>query len=66
MTRSGKDLTLCKDYVVHGGSFTFLPKRRNLSKAKPTLTGTGINKKMPIGDRSAFFAYHPAVIYSAW
>ncbi|MDN8557271.1 DUF2931 family protein [Citrobacter werkmanii] len=24
-TRSGKDLTLCKDYVVPGGSFTFLP-----------------------------------------
>ncbi len=23
-TRSGKDLTLCKDYVVPGGSFTFL------------------------------------------
>ncbi|MDE9617764.1 DUF2931 family protein [Citrobacter portucalensis] len=24
-TRSGKDLSLCKDYVVPGGSFTFLP-----------------------------------------
>ncbi|HDR2863071.1 TPA: DUF2931 family protein [Enterobacter asburiae] len=34
MTRSGKDLTLCKDYVVHGGSFTFLPETQEFIKGK--------------------------------
>lgn len=34
MTRSGKDLTLCKDYVVPGGSFTFLPETQEFIKGK--------------------------------
>jgi hypothetical protein len=42
-TRSGKDLTLCKDYVVPGASPSSL-KRRRLSKAKPIPMATGINK----------------------
>ncbi|UWM64752.1 DUF2931 family protein [Enterobacter sp. CP102] len=33
-TRSGKDLTLCKDYVVPGGSFTFLPETQAFIKGK--------------------------------
>ncbi|QMR77065.1 DUF2931 family protein [Enterobacter sp. RHBSTW-00175] len=32
MTRSGKDLTLCKDYVVPGGSFNFLPETQEFIK----------------------------------
>ena len=34
MTRSGKDLTLCKDYVVPGGSFNFLPETQQFIKGK--------------------------------
>ncbi|HDR2756032.1 DUF2931 family protein [Enterobacter sp. RHBSTW-00175] len=34
MTRSGKDLTLCKDYVVPGGSFNFLPETQEFIKGK--------------------------------
>ena len=33
-TRSGKDLTLCKDYVVPGGSFTFLPSTQAFINGK--------------------------------
>ncbi|HDR2863797.1 TPA: DUF2931 family protein [Enterobacter asburiae] len=33
-TRSGKDLTLCKDYVVPGGSFIFLPETQAFIKGK--------------------------------
>ncbi|QLR76005.1 DUF2931 family protein [Citrobacter freundii] len=34
ITRSGKDLTLCKDYVVPGGSFTFLPSTQAFINGK--------------------------------
>ncbi|HDR2754925.1 DUF2931 family protein [Enterobacter sp. RHBSTW-00175] len=34
ITRSGKDLTLCKDYVVPGGSFNFLPETQEFIKGK--------------------------------
>ena len=33
-TRSGKDLTLCKDYVVPGGTYTFLPETQAFIKGK--------------------------------
>ena len=33
-TCSGKDLTLCKDYVVPGGSFTFLPSTQAFINGK--------------------------------
>ncbi|MGX5111721.1 DUF2931 family protein [Enterobacter cloacae] len=33
-TRSGKDLTLCKDYVVPGGTFNFLPATQEFIKGK--------------------------------
>ena len=34
MTRSGKDLTLCKDYVVPGGTFNFLQSTQDFIKGK--------------------------------
>ncbi|MFL4211185.1 DUF2931 family protein [Enterobacter mori] len=34
MTRSGKDLTLCRDYVVPGGTFNFLQSTQDFIKGK--------------------------------
>ncbi|MFQ3395639.1 DUF2931 family protein [Enterobacter mori] len=33
-TRSGKDLTLCKDYVVPGGTFNVIPSTQDFIKGK--------------------------------
>ncbi|HCM9559969.1 TPA: DUF2931 family protein [Enterobacter cloacae subsp. cloacae] len=33
-TRSGKDLTLCKDYIVPGGTFNIIPSTQDFIKGK--------------------------------
>ncbi|WP_249326942.1 DUF2931 family protein [Enterobacter hormaechei] len=34
ITRSGKDLALCKDYVVPGGTFNVIPSTQDFIKGK--------------------------------